>query len=329
MQMRYRFRTGFTLVELLVVIFIIGLLMSLLLPAVQGARESARRTQCENHLKQIALAAHGHHDTAKHLPSGGWGYGWVGEPGAGFGREQPGGFFYNILPFIEQQALWELGSGPTPADRVRARQMLPRVVPIYTCPTRRAATTNAIRLNYPNTQPIGPYGNFDVPVPGGWFRSCYAANGGSMIVGWGFGPDNHAEAAAGNGFLPDNCVALFNGVGHQRSQVRFADITDGLSQTYLVGEKYLSQDDAPWGTCIGDDGPALSGDDLDHWRWTVQPPKRDDKQQHEHFRFGSSHPAGVWMAMCDGSVRTIRYETSQTVHCDLGSRNDGRATQVP
>src|SRR5215212_5809047 len=106
-----RIREGFTLVELLVVIAIIGILVALLLPAIQAAREAARRNQCVNNLKQLSLGALNHESTFKHFPSGGMGYRWVGDPNYGHGRKQPGGWIYNVLSFIEEQSIHDMGSG--------------------------------------------------------------------------------------------------------------------------------------------------------------------------------------------------------------------------
>ena len=101
------------------VITIIGILIALLLPAVQAAREAARMTQCRNNLKQISLAALDHEHSNGWLPEGGWGYTWVGDPTRGFDKNQVGGFFYNILPYLEQQALHNLELGATsPTDKL-------------------------------------------------------------------------------------------------------------------------------------------------------------------------------------------------------------------
>ena len=117
-----RRRGAFTLVELLVVIAIIGILVALLLPAIQAAAgEAARRGQCKNNLKQLALACLQHHDTFKTFPASGWGWHWTGDPNLGYGREQPGSWTYHILPFIEETALHD-----RPSDGIAKDVTLPR-----------------------------------------------------------------------------------------------------------------------------------------------------------------------------------------------------------
>ena len=123
---RYLLRRGFTLVELLVVIAIIGILIALLLPAVQAAREAARRSQCQNHLKQLGLAMLQHEEAHRFFPTGGWGWGWIGDPDRGFDYRQPGGWVYNSLPYLEQTGLHELQSDKSSSARTASRSPAPR-----------------------------------------------------------------------------------------------------------------------------------------------------------------------------------------------------------
>ncbi|MDO4628191.1 MAG: DUF1559 domain-containing protein [Planctomycetia bacterium] len=148
-------RNAFTLVELLVVIAIIGMLVGLLLPAVQQAREAARKMQCNNNLKQLGLASLNHESIATIYPSGGWDKSKTGDPDAGFGISQMGGWTYSILPFIEQNALYQLGadSDPESASETQkngAKQRTEIALPFFFCPSRRSCklyvTTSTRRM---------------------------------------------------------------------------------------------------------------------------------------------------------------------------------------
>ncbi len=138
-------RQGFTLVELLVVIAIIGILVSLLLPAVQASRESARRLECSNHIKQFDTAMHLYLEAQKHFPSGGYGYPYSPHPDRGMGTSQTGGFFYVLLPYMENRQLFDMGKGvgalndtsPVLLNANKQRNSTP--YPLFYCPSRRAA----------------------------------------------------------------------------------------------------------------------------------------------------------------------------------------------
>jgi prepilin-type N-terminal cleavage/methylation domain-containing protein len=317
-------RRGFTLVELLVVIAIIGILVALLLPAVQAAREAARRAQCTNQVKQIALAFHLHHDTHGFLPSGGWGYFWAGDPDRGYGKRQPGSWAYNCLVFLEEGALHDLGKGITdPAKKKQElTQLLRAPVATFYCPSRRpaVATPNA----YP-TQSVLAYNTNNTDVLA---RSDYAANLGPQVderpLQWLSGP-TPARAEQGIGFV-DDLKDRAHGVVYQLSEVKFAQITDGTSQTYMVGEKYLMPEHYETGMSIADDQSAWIADDLDLHRRTDIAPAQDQPGLPLLFSFGSVHPGAFQMALCDASVRAIAYDIESMVHWRYGNRDDGDVT---
>jgi prepilin-type processing-associated H-X9-DG protein len=115
-----------------------------------------------------------------------------------------------------------------------------------------------------------------------------------------------------------------SGVCAERSQVHMADILDGASNTYLVGEKYLSADSYTTGVDWGDDQGALCGDSDDLHRWTYLPPAQDTPGMTAYYIFGSPHASGLNMAFCDGAVKTVTYSIDATVHLYLGNRKDGQ-----
>lgn len=344
---------AFTLVELLVVITIIGILIALLLPAVQAARESARRTQCSNNLKQIALAALNHESSVGYLPSGGWGNIWVGNPERGFGNKQSGGFFYSCLPYMEQVGLHDLVytlGNPLPTEmdsnrKAKSLEMIRTPVAGFYCPTRRRAQAYPIPSSGASTLANA---NMPSPVTLGWARTDYAANAGSFVVTWGDGPAaSSAPTPPGVPSLADMSRSL--GICHQGSMVTMANIADGASNTYMVGEKAMHPDRYLDGQdTAGDLYPALSGADDDLNRWTANydstnrttyplppatpftagyPPVMDSTTMPSDYyrRFGSAHSAGAQMALCDGSVRMISYAIDPVLHLYLGNRSDRQA----
>jgi prepilin-type N-terminal cleavage/methylation domain-containing protein len=321
---RFR-RAGFTLVELLTVVAIVGVLVALLLPAVQSARESARRVACGNNVRQLALGCLQHLDQQGFFPSGGWGWCWTGDPDRGFGRSQPGSWAYSILPAIELGPLHALASDGDPAtvttgQQQRADTAARTPVPTFVCPSRRLAAT------YP-TPIYGSSGETmrNAATPTAANRSDYKMNAGTVRVIWGTGP-SHADGIAGTGF---GDMSTTNGLAAQRSEVRAAHVRDGMSSTYLIGEKYLNPDNYATGLDICDDHSLFAGDDLDMSGWTDAVPAQDQRGAPNQHRFGSAHVGGIVMAMADGSTHTIGYDVDATVHSNRGSRNDRQPTAAP
>ncbi len=316
--MKGRRTAAFTLVELLVVITIIGILISLLLPAVQAAREAARRAQCMNNLKQIGLAWINHEQAHTYYPSGGWGWWWFGDADRGFGRSQPGSWIYSILPYMEQEAVWRMPADQqrdviTDTQKQEAAKATQVVLPMFNCPSRRRAQLYpcVIGMNSP-----GQCHNCNAVSQTA--RADYVANGGTVWAMWGTGP-NPTDAFAGNGFAD---MTGATGVGFQRSEIAVADVKDGTSNTYMVGEKYLRPEDYATGKDYNDDHSLLVGDDYDMFAWSFNPPMQDRQGYTDFFRWGSAHASGFNVCLCDGSVRAIGYSIDPTTHGYLCNRKD-------
>jgi prepilin-type N-terminal cleavage/methylation domain-containing protein len=343
-QVRVGVRSAFTLVELLVVIAIIGILVALLLPAIQAARESARRSTCQNNLRNIGQGFILHVDAHKFFPTGGWGHGWAGDPDKGAGRGQPGGWAFCILPFIEEVALSQLGKGTsTTAKMATNGQRMQRAISIYNCPTRRRADS------FPFTLGSGTYVNATEPPTVA--RTDYAGCGGSQGFNTNgfspvYGPDisflakSEAEVEA---FFSNRKVKEMNGISHLRSETKPRQVSDGLSKTYTVGERFIHFLRYEDGTA-GDDNQSWDcGYDWDSYRWTnIKNPSgaflaRDGKGLYpgepvgdsmtlssiNNQNFGSAHAQVFHMAFGDGSVHAMPYDIDLNIHQALGSRNDG------
>jgi prepilin-type N-terminal cleavage/methylation domain-containing protein len=283
---------AFTLIELLVVIAITGLLLGLLVPAVQKVRAAAARLQCGNNLKQLAAAWHGHHDQFGTFPSGGTGH-WQppaylapGHPATG--PEQTGGWGFQVLPYIEGDTVWRGGGQAT----VAGCQMVAIGTPhkLFFCPARGGERV------------LGPVDN--------WYEPA--------------GTFSHAmtDYAASN--LNNTGVLSYSHVGR-----RVLDVKDGTSNTLLLADKRLNraylgqfQADDNEGYTAAWDPDAVRAVDANHLPLPdLNAPNGADGGR----RFGSSHPAGIEAALADGSVRNIPYSIGATTWTALGTIAGGEA----
>ena len=338
--MRPRIQSGFTLVELLVVIGIIAVLVGLTLPAVNSARESGRRTQCMNNLAQMARACLNHESKYGYLPTGGWGRLYAGDPDLGVGKEQPGGWHYNILPFLELADLHDLGKRSPPTvphnptandDRVAGRTRAEMPVAVFICPTRHRLQ------NFPRQQPDSKkYVNINDPDArsGVIGRSDYAANAGDNADPNLIHDGDPADLSAARLSATLKETSQLTGVIYRMSTISMAAISDGPAQTYLIGERYLCPDNYYNGTASDNDQGWDMGYDTDVNRWTEYDPVNkkssapmqdrppDDPPVVTGTRFGSAHAVGFNMAFCDGHTARIGYAIDPEVHRTLGNRSD-------
>lgn len=319
---------GFTLVELLVVIAIIGILIALLLPAVQAAREAARRSQCVNHLKQIGLAALNHADARRYFPTGGQ-FSWSGDKnpanpgdplwylgGKSVGiPELPVGWPFQILPYIEEGTLLSIQDWEVLKDQA---------IPIFFCPSRRGPTHNGKQTDSGYMNGLIDYAS---ATP-----ASNSDTGTAVTDFWKGAEFSIAQNAPYYGLVVRTASCR---------PTRFKDATDGLSHTLLVSEKFLPPAHyegigLPYGSDIkafqGDDRGWSDGWDFDIVRTTGMPPEQDyivpgryyyANLWKEPFLFGSAHPGVMHGVFGDGSVRTIDFSVERVLFNRIGDRRDG------
>jgi prepilin-type N-terminal cleavage/methylation domain-containing protein len=288
---------AFTLIELLVVIAIIAILIALLLPAVQQAREAARRSQCKNNLKQFGLAVHNYHDVHNALPPG-----WIG---VASGLPNPGGesgFSWGtfLLPYIEQPALYGQLNLSQALDGVNNRTKLNQRLTVFQCPSDPK----------PDIALIDDRAGVELEMA----TANYAGVFGSVEL------DECFEASLGTPPLTSSGQCVSDGTFFHNSRVRFRDITDGLSNTFLIGERTTFTDhnsgEVVYGTWSGalpevDDAPARVIGHAEHL----------PNMGHDPEDFGSAHTGGAQFVVADGHVIFVSQNIDKNVFIGLGTRN--------
>lgn len=351
---------AFTLVELLVVIAIIGVLVALLLPAIQAAREAARRTQCQNNLKNMALAITNFENSQNMFPTGGANYLTNDPPygleqnienGKPLGPEKQGlGWAFQLLPYIEQTAAYQIN---------RTIDLQQVVMSLYTCPSRRPASTtfstafNAIiaPMDYAGAQPC-TYSTTGVkydptagiPLTENSFRGLFPSYYGGLA-----GNTNQAANKAYDGVIIRSAW-LYSATSPTRGtflnnvprRVEPKNVTDGLSNTLMIAEKYVRSDAYEGGFNYNSDDRGWSdGWDGDTMRSTCFQPLGDsdgmgfDPVLGRMFsdrgfpfggawniiHFGAAHSGGLNSAFADGSIHFIGFDIDVVLFNSLGTRN--------
>ncbi|MGQ0636680.1 MAG: DUF1559 family PulG-like putative transporter [Planctomycetaceae bacterium] len=313
-------RLGFTLIELLVVIAIIAVLIALLLPAVQQAREAARRTQCKNNLKQIGLALHNYHDSHLQFPINmdfnipQTPYRQLSTPGQGW--------MTRILPFVDQQPLYNQIVWSQPLSVPANAEVAQTKIRLFYCPSDPG----------PETSPQADSGIVAPPGTIPWATANYKGACGSRwpmdIFGgnWvcaGFLSPGFLDPSSPN-YLGYNLRGMFNGIFNDTFPTLIRDVTDGLTNTVFVGESVVAwtyPQDRWWyyfeasvaNTCIPiNSRPVVAGQTREARALTVF-------GRLDAFSFFSRHVGGAQFAMGDGSCRFINENINLQTYRALGT----------
>jgi len=300
---------GFTLVELLVVIAIIGILVGILLPAVQMVRESARRTHCLNNLRQLGLAVQTYESSHKQIPP-----------------SRPADRFLTwpvlLMPFLEYGNLHQQFDIKAPYHTQDPFTVM-EGMQVMICPSRRVGIP--ISLGETNGSLSGAVGD-------------YAGNAGSQahLANFDWARfEKEVDGVFNSGFLRDNEVVNFRLTNPWKGRYGFEDVTDGLSNTHFIGEKFVSPDrmGEPGGN---GDGCIYNGDEPSTFmrlagggflRLASSP--NDGTVVGDFPIFGSAHPGTVGFVFGDGSTHSLDVDIDGDVLANLSARNDGQAVSLP
>ncbi|HBJ37563.1 MAG TPA: prepilin-type cleavage/methylation domain-containing protein [Planctomycetaceae bacterium] len=308
-----RTRDAFTLVELLVVIAIIGVMVGLLLPAVQAAREAARRMQCSNNLKQIGLAIHNYESTYKSLPAG-----CGGLPNATGTTFNGHGWTWHasILPFIEQTTLYDAVQGPDGmgnelGSTTSGKPLIVRatIVSTFWCPSQPDVSNGSQKGGY---QPSNYNGNMGTRI----------GNGNDDCIGTGVA--NLTDMLTN----PWGCMNG-NGIFFVRSNIKFSDVIDGLSNTIFVSEVPDSGGDAMAGFSAGADRKAMFSGGADGnpptemSEFLIAAESNDPINGGAEEAAGSWHPGGAHFLLGDGSVRFLSENMDMRTYQAISTRAQG------